>query len=99
MRNDINTVTCPVCADTFTPNRRQRYCTPACRQAAWRARHPAPRPAIVVPARTRRRDITVYQCTECETRYLASSTATTATNPASASTSAATADDPGHELG
>ena len=23
MRNDINTVACPVCADTFTPTRRQ----------------------------------------------------------------------------
>jgi hypothetical protein len=71
MRNDVNTVACPVCADTFTPTRRQRYCTPACRQAAWRARHPAARPAIDVPARTRRRDITLYQCTQCETRYLA----------------------------
>ena len=70
MRNDIKTAACTVCADTFTPTRRQRYCTPACRQAAWRARHPHPRPAIVVPARTRRRDITVYQCQQCETRYL-----------------------------
>jgi hypothetical protein len=62
-RNDIrndNTATCPVCAATFTPTRRQRYRTPACRQAAWRARHPHPRPAIVLPAGTRRRDITVY---------------------------------------
>jgi hypothetical protein len=36
-RNDIrndNPATCPVCAATFTPIRRQRYCTPACRQAA-----------------------------------------------------------------
>ena len=71
MRNDINTAVCPVCADTFTPTRRQRYCTPACRQAAWRARHPAARPAIVVPARIPRRDITVYECRACETRYLA----------------------------
>jgi hypothetical protein len=71
IRNDIQTVACPVCATPFTPTRRQQYCTPACRQAAWRARHPAPRPAIVVPARTRRRDITVYRCTECDTRYLA----------------------------
>jgi hypothetical protein len=69
-RNDTQPMACPVCATTFTPTRRQRYCTPACRQAAWRARHPNPRPATVVPARTRRRDITVYQCQECDTRYL-----------------------------
>jgi hypothetical protein len=46
-RNDVrndNPFTCPVCATPFTPIRRQRYCTPACRQAAWRARHPQPRP-------------------------------------------------------
>ena len=44
-RNDINsdghttTIPCPFCHSAFTPIRRQRYCTPACRQAAWRARH------------------------------------------------------------
>ena len=72
-RNDIETTpACPVCATAFTPIRRQRYCTPACRQAAWRARHPdpTPRPAIVVPPSTHRRDITVYQCPECDTRHL-----------------------------
>ncbi|MGH3565282.1 MAG: hypothetical protein ACRDRH_04475 [Pseudonocardia sp.] len=52
--------------------RRQRYCTPACRQAAWRARHtdpPAPTSPII--AARPRREITVYECTECEQRYLA----------------------------
>lgn len=39
-RNDIRndngarTATCPTCRQSFTPIRRQRYCTPACRQAA-----------------------------------------------------------------
>lgn len=70
MRNDIESTPCPVCATAFTPTRRQRYCTPACRQAAWRARHPHPRQAINVPPRTRRRDNTVYQCPTCEVRYL-----------------------------
>jgi hypothetical protein len=73
IRNDIETATaCPVCATAFTPTRRQRYCTPACRQAAWRARHyePTPRPATTIPPRTHRRDITVYQCPTCEGRYL-----------------------------
>jgi hypothetical protein len=70
IRNDIHTVACPVCATTFTPTRRQRYCTPACRQAAWRARHPPPqtghRRAGPHPATY----ITVYQCPGCDTRYL-----------------------------
>jgi len=72
-RNDNETTTpCPVCGTPFTPNRRQRYCTPACRQAAWRARHPNPTsgPTIVVPPRTARRAITVYLCPECDTRTL-----------------------------
>jgi hypothetical protein len=72
-RNDNETTTtCPVCATPFAPVRRQRYCTPACRQAAWRARHadPHPRPTIVVPPRTPRRVNSVYQCPECDTRYL-----------------------------
>ena len=75
IRNDISppAATCPVCAAAFTPIRRQRYCTPACRQAAWRARHrgPAPPPSTTVAARTTRRDDTVYQCGECGSRYLA----------------------------
>lgn len=72
IRNDNQTpaVTCPVCATAFTPVRRQRYCTPACRQAAWRARHPSPQPAVTVPPATHRRTSTVYQCPTCETRYL-----------------------------
>lgn len=68
-----NTVTtpCPVCGQAFTPIRRQRYCPPACRQAAWRTRHPAPAPtpAVVRPP-TRRHDHTVYECNGCGTRLL-----------------------------
>jgi hypothetical protein len=61
--------TCPVCPNVFTPTRRQRYCTPACRQAAWRARHRNPSPTVVVPPTTHRRRVTVYRCPECDTRY------------------------------
>jgi hypothetical protein len=70
IRND-NQATCPVCAAPFTPIRRQKYCSPACRQAAWRTRHPAdtPPPTTVPDPRARRRDTTVYQCPECDTRY------------------------------
>jgi hypothetical protein len=72
-RNDIETTSgCPLCGTAFTRVRRQRYCSPACRQAAWRGRsapatqHP---PAAVTPQRTRR-EITIYQCAECDARYL-----------------------------
>jgi hypothetical protein len=70
-RNDnTTTLTCPTCAAPFTPIRRQRYCSSACRQAAWRARHTPPPVTVVVPPRTPRRDITVYQCPDCDARYL-----------------------------
>jgi hypothetical protein len=73
-RNDIETTTaCPVCRHPFTPIRRQRYCSPDCRQAAWRARHPdpTPPPPVMAGPRITRRDITIYQCPACEGRYLA----------------------------
>lgn len=64
------TTYCPVCNSEFVPVRRQQYCTPACRQAAWRARRPTPAPQITLPPRTPRRAITVYQCSTCDTRRL-----------------------------
>lgn len=65
---------CPVCTTVFTPVRRQRFCSPACRQAAWRTRQPAPAAgpdADRIPPGTSRGSVTVYACPECETRYLA----------------------------
>jgi hypothetical protein len=70
--NVATTALCPVCGTAFRPVRRQRYCTQACRQAAYRARNPDP-PAdttIAIAARTQRRDITVYLCADCDQRYL-----------------------------
>ena len=67
LRNDGVTIACPVCARAFVPTGRQRFCSPACRQAAWRRRHPTPLPAVPVrlpqPA-------TVYECPSCSARYL-----------------------------
>lgn len=72
IRNDIGTTPCPACATAFTPVRRQRYCTPACRQRAWRARHPAAQtpPAVAPPPAAPRRAITVYRCPGCDVRHL-----------------------------
>jgi hypothetical protein len=76
-RNDVETTSpnprscCPVCGTGFLRNRRQRYCSPACRQAAWRARHLTPAASVAaLPIRRPRRDTTVYACAECEQRYL-----------------------------
>ncbi len=76
-RNDVETTSpsrlcCyPVCGAGFRRTRRQRYCSPACRQAAWRARHAEPPVPTVATTTTRpRRDTTVYACAECEQRYL-----------------------------
>lgn len=64
VRNDGVTIPCPVCGTPFTPLGRARFCSPACRQAAWRTRHHAPTMPVV------ERSHVIYQCPECETRYL-----------------------------
>jgi hypothetical protein len=69
-RNDGVTITCPVCRDRFVPVGRQRVCSPACRQAAYRRRHTAADVPLAVPPHRSRREATVYECPSCETRYL-----------------------------
>lgn len=61
---------CPVCATLFQRIRRQRYCSDTCRRIAWRRRHAAQPEPPPIPAARPRRDTTIYQCGECETRYL-----------------------------
>jgi hypothetical protein len=75
LRNDIETtMACPACSRPFRPVRRQQYCSPACRQAAWRARiatsalEAAGRRPL--PASRGRKQHTVYACTECDQRHL-----------------------------
>jgi hypothetical protein len=68
VRNDGETTTpCAICGTRFQPIGRQRFCKPACRQAAWRRRHPTPLPPVPVHAP---RHSTVYQCPSCDSRYL-----------------------------
>lgn len=66
--NDGGTTTvCAVCGRAFHRVGRQRFCAAACRQTAWRRRHPTPLPSV--PSRSPRPS-TVYACPACEARYL-----------------------------
>jgi hypothetical protein len=67
LRNVGVTTPCPVCGAPFTPVGRQRVCSAACRQAAWRSRHAVPLASI--PSRASRA-ATIYECPSCDTRYL-----------------------------
>ena len=69
-RDDPGTTRCPVCRRCYTPVGRQLYCSTACRKTAFRRRHQQPGPAVTVPAARPRREITVYECSDCGDRYL-----------------------------
>ena len=58
-RNDTETTRCARCGAAFQAVGRQRFCSAACRQAAWRRRHAQPLPAT--PTRVPRL-ATVYVC-------------------------------------
>ena len=64
VRNDTATTVCGQCGADFTAVGRRRWCSDACRQSAWRRRRAAPRPTQ--PAKID----TVYECPQCQTRYL-----------------------------
>ena len=61
---------CPACGQQLPTGRSRRYCSPACRQAAYRRRHRITPQLPLPPARSRLHG-TVYQCPSCDTRYLA----------------------------
>lgn len=69
-RDDTVTIPCPACGAQFTPAGRQNFCSHACRQAAYRQRHPPPVPTIELPPPQQRRGVTVYACPSCDSRYL-----------------------------
>ena len=66
--HDAVTITCPVCQHPFTPNGRQKFCSDACRAAAYRRRRDAGQPAVTIPKTQPRRPITVYECDSCGAR-------------------------------
>jgi hypothetical protein len=69
-RDDATTISCPVCQRHFTPTGRQVYCTAPCRKTAFRRRHQQPLTALAIPAARPRRDFTVYECPDCDERFL-----------------------------
>jgi hypothetical protein len=62
---------CPVCQGAFTPVGRRKFCSDACKAAAYRRRRDAARPAISLPKSQPRRPITIYECDNCGYRALA----------------------------
>ena len=68
VRNDTATTVCGQCGADFTAVGHRRWCSDACRQSAWRRRRAAPRPTQ--PAKID----TVYECPQCQTRYLGTPT-------------------------
>jgi len=68
-RNDGVTMDCPVCGTPFEPAGRQRWCSPACRQAAYRRRHNTIAQPPLPPSQ-HQREATVYECDTCGTRQL-----------------------------
>jgi hypothetical protein len=66
--HDSVTMTCPVCQRPFAPSGRQKFCSDACRAAAYRRRRDAGKPVIKLPSGRPRRPITVYECDSCGAR-------------------------------
>jgi len=64
------TARCLACDGPVPAGRARQYCSPACRQDAYRRRQQPARPAAQLPARRSLRDGTVYVCGDCDSRYL-----------------------------
>ena len=63
----VAAVKCPGCGDSFTPSGRRRWCTDACKQAAWRQRTTSP---VLPPPRSVLKAEIVYECPSCGNRSL-----------------------------
>lgn len=61
---------CGVCGAPTPPGRARRWCSPACRQTAYRRRGGATSPAVPLPTARSRREGTVYLCPTCDLRLL-----------------------------
>ncbi len=90
-RHDPVTIPCPNCARPFTPTGKRRYCTDACKAAAYRRRHHVDDPPFVVPPARPRKPVTVYECDTCGSRASVNSAAPTVEPSCAASASAVSA--------
>jgi len=61
---------CAACGGPLSAGRSRRFCSSACRQAAFRRRHQSAAARNPLQPRRSRLEGTIYQCPECETRYL-----------------------------
>lgn len=69
LRN-VTAETCQSCGETLLPGRRRAFCSSRCRQAGYRRRRGA-QPVTTAPVPVGgRRNVTVYACPDCDTRYL-----------------------------
>jgi len=62
---------CLGCGRQLPTGRARRFCCPACRQAYRRRHQPETPEVLALPPGRSRLQGTVYECPECETRYLA----------------------------
>jgi hypothetical protein len=69
-RHDAVTIPCPHCGQLFVAAGKRRYCTNACKAAAYRRRHHPDQPPVVVPPARPRKPHTIYECDDCGTRAL-----------------------------
>ena len=68
--HDAVTMVCPVDHRPFVPVGRQRYCSDACKAAAYRQCRDAHNTRVELPKRQPRRPVTVYECDTCGERAL-----------------------------
>ncbi len=64
------TATCPACGEPMPTGRTRTYCSHACRQRAFRARHAPNVAAPPLPLTSSRTATGVYECPECGERML-----------------------------
>jgi hypothetical protein len=64
-RHDGVTTACPICQCGFVQTGRRKYCSDACRSAAYRRRHGARQGGLNAASAGLRPPVTVYECDGC----------------------------------
>ncbi|KJF18785.1 MULTISPECIES: hypothetical protein [Acidithrix] len=68
--NAMATPVCHYCGNAITGTKPRIYCSDRCRVNAWKLRNRNKVPIAKLPKGNKRKDCTVYECPQCETRYL-----------------------------